>query len=1086
VIACVLAPAAVPLRAQDDKEKPVAKSKPITDEVFILGKQLGQLLDDNPDAVILTGEQAKKYLESLRAADSRNDADVTAQQCLIRGELLDDQALLHLEITATAARDGRNPLPIGLGEGNLLKLAASGQTPLLTRDNSGWTVWLDGKGRHTIMLDVQIALTGSTGLPALVCAIPEAPVTTLELRAHRGVSDVRLLPAVPVVVRPVADSKPHIEAALGPRGRLEVRWRWNDGTRRDPPPLLRANSLIAATVETGTIQLRTDLRLLVLRGSQQTFELEFSPDERVLEVRRSDGSDVPWQSRVESDVQRVSIQFPEPISGGAELVIASQTPWSGERAKLRGVSVIGAHNHRSMFALRPAADAPDWDVAATDVTNARRIGLESLDVPLRSLRNEIAFLAVAQPFQVQLSILPRRPSTTVRTTLVLSLDGEQAAVFQRWQFTVHGGKVPHVDFQLPEHFAPDHFISGDAIQSVRIAQPESGSGPRVARVFLNSTLDVFDLRLRAVVPLQTAKNLAKLDLPAPRDSSSEWTRLHLTSATDRVLEISPRLTPFDETLDSSLAAELTGPKQSARAFQTRSMLDRVAFRLSRALSAVRFQSGVQLRFDRAEAAVVQTFEFPAAAVRGRQLRFAVPEPVRNSVKLESPIGRVVSDPAESELVVRCDGELPESVRLQFSFRMPRELAAPTANGGELDVPLLRSLDGEGDTTELTVTAPAALRVELGGVDWRRSAQSTAAAGSDGPVTNQTFRRIGSTESLAFKLSAAPEIVPPRFVLDRAVIETTLGSGGEYFTHARYVVAATGPGRPTIRVPENCRVTQARWAGRPVLFRAAADTGVIQLNDELLGQLPAILEIDCEGVAPPRRAWGTMTWQPPTLAGDVSWGRVMWRLQLPDGVALLRGPREYNDENRLNWLGTSFGLAPKLDDARLNRWLGDSATASDVASGRDYLFSRLATAEPIAVAVVSRPYLVLASSGIVLLAGILLAAVPARARIRFVLLVLVAAAVLAAFEPTAAIECARSAGLGVLLVIVAGACQAWLSRRQARRRTVFPEAGVLAKAQANSNRSSAEFALGAAGSEPAAPPAPTIASPRRVAQSSSVR
>ena len=121
---------------------------------------------------------------------------------------------------------------------------------------------------------------GSKSLLSLSCGIPEAPITTVQLQASRASNDVRLTPSAPVTIETAVASKPQITAALGPRTRLELRWRWDNAASPEPPPLLRASSQVTAEVEPEGIQIKTELRIQSLRGSQNTIELRNSPEER--------------------------------------------------------------------------------------------------------------------------------------------------------------------------------------------------------------------------------------------------------------------------------------------------------------------------------------------------------------------------------------------------------------------------------------------------------------------------------------------------------------------------------------------------------------------------------------------------------------------------------------------------------------------------------------------------------------------------------------------------------------------------------------------------------------------------------------
>jgi hypothetical protein len=1056
------------------------KGKPVQEEVFVLGKDLIELLEKDPDTVILQGEKARQYLESVKDRERSGAPSVLIQQCQIRGELLEDQARLQVDVTVRSERDGRRPVLLGLGEGNLLSAKIDGGSPFLTRDSQGWTAWVEGPGQHTISVALQRSLVGSRSLPALVCTIPEAPVTSLELKALLGMTDVKLTPAAPVTLRPVGDVKPQVEAALGPRGKLDLRWRWSDGQNRDAAPLLRAASEVTATVEAGVIQLRTELRLQVLRGSLATCELRTSPDERVLELKPTDGSVVGWQPSVESGEQRIIIHFPEPLTGSAELVITSEVPWAGDSRTLRGITVLGAHSHRSVIALRAAAE---FDVAATELVNTRRT--DTVPPALRSPRNEAAFAAYAQPFQLKLSILPRRSGTSVRTTALISCDGESASVVERWQFTVHGGKVSQVDFLLPQHFEAGQFIMSEPLQAVREEQTEKG---RLAHVFLKGNPNEFELRLRATVPLVTAQTLSKLDLPVPLNSASELSRAYLAGAAELSLDPTPDFHPSDEPLDAGLSRELNGSTAGVRGFQTRALLDRIAFRQSHAPVRHRHVTRARVMLDEVYATVNQVFEFSAMPAATRELHFAVPESVLDALNVEPSPGQIVANSPQGDLKVRIGNESTDPVRIQLSFRQPILAPDPVGGSRALVVPLVRAVGGPCDFTEVSVLTPPSWSANVSDSTWHAVIGAAARTESDNDNAQLLVRRLGDADSVPLQFDAGTIASQRGSLVDRAFIETVVGSQGEWHTRARFrVVTATG--RLRMRVPRDGRITRIRWEGKPISARPAAESDGLELTEPIQESVPGILDVEAEGIKPAARGpWSAHEWEAPALLGDVSWGRVFWQLTLPDRWVLLRGPMNFSDENRVRWRDLPLTVVPSRDVAEIERWLtGSDPSDSAPTSGENFLFSRLLAMEPLSVKVGNRPALVLVSSGCVLLLGLIVVVSPRRFRIVALIAAMILMSGFSVLEPVAAIAAARSSVLGLVLVVIAGGAHAWTLRRSTPRRTVFPEAAQLAKAHGSSARAKAEFALGQ--STPDAPlesmePKTTV--PRLATRSSSGR
>jgi hypothetical protein len=1020
----------------------------VVDDVFILGKDLLQLLEKDPEAVVLVGEAAKKYIENTRAREQA--ASVVVQQCDIRGELSDEFARIRFEITVRSDRDGRSPVPIALGEATLLSVSIDGGPPFLTRDRQGWIAWVEGRGRHSIIVEAQLSLGTSANLPSLSCGIPEAPITSLQLGVQRALSEIRLTPSAPVTVRAVESGR-NIEAALGPRNRLDLRWRWGAPESDEPRALLRCSSQVISEVASEGIQIKTELWIQSLRGGQQTIELRNSAEERVLDVQTTDGKVVGWQSAIDGAEQRILLHYSEPLTGTSELVITSERPWTQDRATLRGWVVQGAYSHRGRIAVR---SAPELDVAVTETKNAQ--ATDTLPATLRSPRNEAAFASYVQPYHLTLSIQPRRPHTTVQSNVVVSYGESSSTVMGQWRFTVHGGKVTQVDFHLPQPFTAEQFVFSDAVQAVRSSDTPEG---RIAQVYLKGTPAEFELRLRAAISLVVARNLVKLELPAPRNAQSESSRLFLVGSPDIDLEPTPNFVALYDAADESIVKELVGQSAPFRAFECRTLLDQVAFRLTKSAGVLWHQSHAQLRFGDDSVLVRQSFDFMTQGVATRNLRFAVPQPIRGSVKVESAPGQVIAESPADELVVRLTGEPvdPPRVRLSYRLPLPGGLVRPDAESSA--VPLVQATNSRCVATEVAVSAPENVYLLGADGDWQIVATNPV-RDARGDATRWTLRSARPQETAALRWGSSVWLPQPVTVVQRMWIEAAVNSQSDWRMRARLVITDPSGSRLRLRIPAGSRLTAVRWDGRGTPVQRGSETDIVELPSAVPGQSPAMLDMEFAGVVSQQRGSGNrLAWEAPQLLGEVVWGRVFWQIEMPSDTAVLRGPAGYCDENALVWSGSSLRLAPRHDDTSLESWLtGTDTPRRSVASAQRLLYSRLLSAGPLHLTVIARPVLILICSGLVMVFGLLLVALPGRLRLFLALAALLVSTLLAASEPQAAIECARSAGWGLLIAAAAGACHILLMRRRTSRQSVFPEPAHLAKARSSANRGGSDFAL----------------------------
>jgi hypothetical protein len=670
---------------------------------------------------------------------------------------------------------------------------------------------------------------------------------------------------------------------------------------------------------------------------------------------------------------------------------------------------------------------------------------------------------------------------TVRSSVLVSYGEDVSSISARWQFTVHGGKVSQVDFLLPALFHADQFLYSDTVQ---VREEETPVG-RMAHIFLKGAPDEFDIRLRATVPLPAARGLVKLDLPWPRDAESESSRLYLASTPDINLEPTPNLVPDDDPADDALVKELNGAGVAFRAFECRSLLDQVAFRLSKSSVVTWHQMHALMKFDDDSVLVRQDFEFTTQGIATRQLRFAVPEPIRGSVRVESAPPGAVSDTISEELVLRLGSQLPDPLRVQLSYRWPYPAQSDSADPS-IAVPLITASNSRCELTEVAVNAPRTVQLRVQGDGWR----AVSSPSVQGPLKEEAqwmLRQVGSATRLAFQKSAVAWLPRPGTVVDRALHETVVDSQGRWRTRSRFVLTDSDSKRVSIRIPQNGRLARVRWNGQIVPVQPGSESGIVEVIDALPGEAQSVLEIETDSLVAARpAAWGSFAWDIPSLQGDIIWGKVFWQIDLPDGMAIVRGPTGYSDENDLQWHETAFRLIPRQDESSLERWLtGSTERRVAVPSGQRLLYSRLLSDGPLEMVVARDWLLVLFSSGLVLVVGLAFVVLPRRVKVPFVIVVLLATVLFAAIEPQATSACMRSAGWGLLLAVPAGICHVILMRRRSVKQSVFPEPAHLTSTRGGSGRAgTGEIVNAGAAASNASDGATHV--PRLAASSSSIR
>jgi hypothetical protein len=167
----------------------------------------------------------------------------------------------------------------------------------------------------------------------------------------------------------------------------------------------------------------------------------------------------------------------------------------------------------------------------------------------------------------------------------------------------------------------------------------------------------------------------------------------------------------------------------------------------------------------------------------------------------------------------------------------------------------------------------------------------------------------------------------------------------------------------------------------------------------------------------RPATGSMLLTPPKLevAGEAQ--RSYWQLVLPPSEHLLAGPNNLAPDMRWRWEQTHFGRAGRFSQAELEQWIGASIQAELPNSANTYLYSSFGSLAPIELRTAARRSVLLACSGALLVAGLVLLYLPLARHPLVLLAGGIGIAAVGLSNPDAAVVAAQAAlaGLGCLLL-----------------------------------------------------------------------
>jgi hypothetical protein len=229
------------------------------------------------------------------------------------------------------------------------------------------------------------------------------------------------------------------------------------------------------------------------------------------------------------------------------------------------------------------------------------------------------------------------------------------------------------------------------------------------------------------------------------------------------------------------------------------------------------------------------------------------------------------------------------------------------------------------------------------------------------------------------LSVSAELVKsvalPRVIASRALIAASLGFDGDLRVRAWYALD-THPRSLALSLPEGARWIRARVDGRTVEEIQADDDGTsfrFGLPPGSAGR-PVLVEVEYQYAANAVRK----PWEAPKLLDGADVLQSLWHVQVPWNAALVGVPAGWADENQWYWDVYVWKRRPVAPIDRLIAWVSEPtssapAAADETFADRDdahaYLFGRAGPPGPLGAWVVSRAWIIVACSGLVLALGL---------------------------------------------------------------------------------------------------------------------
>jgi hypothetical protein len=957
---------------------------------------------------------------------------------------------------------------------------------------SGYVVWIRGPAgqQHQITLKMLVPLTAAGEETRLHLLVPRTTASEMKLKVPVAAAVAKVSEGATLRTPNSTQNETEL-TVVGLGGDFELSWHGPEARVAEAPMVLEAQGSVTARLDNRGVEAEATLSVRSYGRTFDSFRVRL-PQEAELVPGVSNGYAVlPVDSTGPAGARQrvVEVRLAKPTAKPIEVHLATNRaadatkpgPW----LDLAGFEVVGAARQWGKIDVSVAGD---WQILW-----GPSAGVQQKDLPPDPARSKdvvAVFDYLTQPCSLSARLVQRKTRIAVEPKYLLSVgapvypeanaanpDPNAVYLDATLRCTVRGGKVFALDTAMPgwqiDDIGPESLVVWDGV-------PKGVVGGTLSIPLKQPLAGQFDVRLRAHRPLAADAKSLRIPLPEPQAGAPATAVLVVLSA-DNV-----ELIPNGDAMTGLFRQQGTIPMELPKRQQE------PLFYLGEAKSV--FAADLRRHARQISVDVASQVELDGAGGQVQQkLAYLISYESTDHLDLEVP--RRLADPGKLKL--ECNGQgvvlaRPNDARDEASKPVLMRVALPKTSIGPCEltaryalapqkisaekravvlVPLLMPADGNLLSNRLRVSAASELHVEPRPGPW-----TAAEAPPPQPGQPRGLQLAAAVRSGQVELDVQGETRgEAAVVVQRAWVQTWLTQTSR---QDQAVFQFTSRRRELeVALPADAAIDQLGVVldGKPMAAAIAADNTVVLVltGDGGVGRHLLELRYHFSDPRPPR---GAMAIELPHPCGD-AWVRQMyWQLVLPPSEHLVVSPADFTGESTWQWRGSYWGRQPLLDQAQLQDWVGLPPDSQGFVSGgaNCYLFSTLGAASRAELRTASRSAIVLAASGAVLLAGLLLIYWPRSRHPASLLTATVVLAAATALQPELALLAAQAAVLGLVLALLAG----WLSYTLGRPRTTVPLSEPASSVVGSSVlRARAQHAPAAfASAVPAGPPSPSTTPP----------
>jgi hypothetical protein len=895
--------------------------------------------------------------------------------------------------------------------------------------------------RHTLslLLWVQHAQNGG-GENRLALSFPQANSSQLQLEVPMSNVDVTVtMPSLLLNSQENAERQSTLLTIQGLRTDTKIVWSKKEVTVvEDRPVLLVDKATIDVRLDAGSAEYDAVLPVSSAAGSFDQLQIRL-PQGCILDRAMTDQYAAGGGYSV-SDVNEesvITLQFPQKTNGPVSLRLRGRQQFEGGtpdfQRELAGFEVLGAESQAGFLnvSIFPPEMNPHWE----PVRGVRRTEAGAVGTSTR-------FEFISQPFLLRVQVAPQQTRINVKPDYEFRISKGVIELTARLSYTISGSKRDTLYLDLFDSQWHYEFGMSSPVNTAGVELNAAGQLTIPLRTPMERSVEIV-LYARRPIP-STEEGVPYrlvLPMPKPRADWSESAPVFIFPDNNvRVVPINESYSAITEkrirgmTLQTRrtmppIRVDLTDMQQEPLLYRTEPAGAEFVADLTFHQQEVKAAMLTEVHLLEEHSPITQTITYTALYEPVDRLYVVFPKVFETTtditVRLDNRILELqdtISDGRDNlpDTVVRKLIQLPEArfqAPLVFEYVMPPQTTAVGDSARSWLLPFICPSEVPVSGHRIHFFTPPGFRVELHNESkplwesYREPRRSTTSA-------TETFRSTLSPQRISLLISASDKNVFGGTIVECAWLQTWL----------------TG----------TLRVDRATYR-----MKSASDLVMLQLPREAAKEYRVIVSVDKQEISPNISSTGMLTLpilpeqrnRPievfveyrfaldttgvevplmlPTFAKETLVQSQYWQVILDQDRHIVNYPLGWTLEYDWTWNGMFFGRVPSIRKSDLG-FLSDSDDTEPAISGTSqYVFNHMQPPTFVTLYIVNRSLIILCSSSVVLLIGLVLIYVPQSRYVGSLFGLAIAMIAALFYQPPLVLLMSQAAVFGIFLALVAG-------------------------------------------------------------------